>query len=75
MNNKLNLLLQFIIFFAIGVVTYYTFKGNIIRIIIFLFLFEILYYIMYNKFWSFIPRVVLNIGYLSGFFIFYGLKL
>ena len=72
LNN--NYFFNFILFFGLGVLTYYTLQKNIFRFFLFLLFFEILYFIMYNKFWSFIPRVVLNFGYLLGYFLFYFLK-
>lgn len=62
-------IMWFIYYFVSGVLTYIIFKTSIIKILLFVFSFELIYYALYHKFYDFIKRYVLNIFYVTAYVV------
>jgi len=73
MQEKHKLLLYFIVtvifYIGSGMTTYYIFYTNILRIFIFIVIFEILIFIIFNKQFFIIKRFIVNVLYICGYLI------
>lgn len=59
----------FLYYFLSGVLTYVVFQTHVIRIILFIAGFEIVYYMINKKFYHFMKRYILNIFYITAYVI------